>query len=139
MKPHKISTHLAYSDNCYFHHFYRLSDELKFCKVSRNSISNWTWEFQLSILKNKKVLFLKQYFLGCSLSYAKIVPKDGTCCPNFQWSFWTSAFRLCSEAVNICGSVTSHSAFGKNLLSPDFLFCFTKKQLSRYLKFLGIS
>ena len=38
--------------------------ELKFCKVSRNSISKWTWKFQLSILKNKKVLFLKKIFLG---------------------------------------------------------------------------
>ena len=36
--------------------------ELKFCKVSRNSISKWTWKFQLSILKNKKVLFLKKKF-----------------------------------------------------------------------------
>ena len=26
MKPHKISTHLAFSDNCYSHLFYRLSD-----------------------------------------------------------------------------------------------------------------
>ena len=34
--------------------------KLKFCKVSRNSISKWTWKFQLSILKNKKVLFLKK-------------------------------------------------------------------------------
>ena len=25
-KPHKISTHSAYSDNCYFHFYYRLSD-----------------------------------------------------------------------------------------------------------------
>ena len=30
---------------------------LKFCKVSRNWISNWTWKFQLSILKKKKVYF----------------------------------------------------------------------------------
>ena len=29
--------------------------EFKFCKVSRNSISNWTCKFQPSILKNKKV------------------------------------------------------------------------------------
>ena len=36
--------------------------ELKFCKVSWNSISNWTWKFQLSILKNKKVLLLKEFF-----------------------------------------------------------------------------
>ena len=34
--------------------------ELKFCKVSWNSISNWIWKFQLSILKNKKVLFLEK-------------------------------------------------------------------------------
>ena len=36
--------------------------ELKFYEVSRNSISNWTWKFQPSILKNKKVLFLKKKF-----------------------------------------------------------------------------
>ena len=37
-------------------------NELKFCEVSRILISNWTWKFQLSILKNKKVLFLKRMF-----------------------------------------------------------------------------
>ena len=37
-------------------------NELKFCEVSRILISNWTWKFQLSILKNKKVLFLKKIF-----------------------------------------------------------------------------
>ena len=37
--------------------------ELKFCEVSQYSISNWTWKFQLSILKNKKVLFQKKYIL----------------------------------------------------------------------------
>ena len=39
-------------------------NELKVCEVSRIKISNWTWKFQLSILKNKKVLFLKKIFLG---------------------------------------------------------------------------
>ena len=33
---------------------------LKFCEVSRNSLSNRCWKFQLCILKNKKVLFLKK-------------------------------------------------------------------------------
>ena len=33
--------------------------ELKFCEVSRNSFSNRCWQFQFSILKNKKGLFLK--------------------------------------------------------------------------------
>ena len=37
---------------------------MKFCEVSRNPISNWTWKFQRSILKNKKVLFLKKIFFG---------------------------------------------------------------------------
>ena len=50
--------------NCYFHLFFGCLIELKFCKVSRNSISNWTWMFQHSILKNKKDLFLKKYFFG---------------------------------------------------------------------------
>ena len=35
-------------------------NELKFCKVSRNPKSNSCWKFQLSILTNKKVLFLKK-------------------------------------------------------------------------------
>ena len=64
MKPHKISTHLAYADNWYFHFFIGCLIELKFCNVSWNSISNWTWKFQPSILKNKKVLFLKKFFFG---------------------------------------------------------------------------
>ena len=38
--------------------------ELKLCEVSRNSFSNWFWNLQLSILKNKKVLSLKKYFLS---------------------------------------------------------------------------
>ena len=35
---------------------------MKFCEVSRNLISNRCWKFQLSILKNKKVFFLKKIF-----------------------------------------------------------------------------
>ena len=38
--------------------------ELKFCEVSWNAFSNRCWKFQFSILKNKKVLFLKKYFLS---------------------------------------------------------------------------
>ena len=58
---------------------------MKFCEVSRNSISNRHWKFQLSILKSKKVLFLIKYYLR---HIAKIDPKDGISCPNFQWRFW---------------------------------------------------
>ena len=35
-------------------------NELKFCEVSQNSISNRCWKFQLSVLKNKKVFFPKK-------------------------------------------------------------------------------
>ena len=37
--------------------------KFKFCEDSRNPISNRCWKLQLSILKNKKVLFLKKIFL----------------------------------------------------------------------------
>ena len=61
MKPHKISTHLDYSDSCCFHIFLLFVWlSWNFCKVSGNLISNWTWKFELSIFKNKKVLFLKK-------------------------------------------------------------------------------
>ena len=59
-------------------------NELKFCEVSRNSISNRCWKFQLSILKNEKVLFLKKIFLGRT---AKVHPKDGVCRLNFPEGF----------------------------------------------------
>ena len=36
VKPHKISTHSAHSDNCYFHFFTGCLIELKFYGVSRN-------------------------------------------------------------------------------------------------------
>ena len=60
-------------------------NELKFCEVSLYSISNRCWKFQLAILKNKKVLFLKKYFLSCT---AKIDPKDGVSRLNLQRRFW---------------------------------------------------
>ena len=42
-------------------------NELKFCEVSQNCFSKRCWKFQPSILKNKKVLFLKKYDLSRSL------------------------------------------------------------------------
>ena len=66
---------------------------MKFCEVSWNSISNRCWKFQLPILKNKKVLFLKKYFLSHT---AKKDPKDGVSRPNFQWRFWFCPYtKLC--------------------------------------------
>ena len=37
-------------------------NDLKFCEVSRNSISNRCWKFQLSILKNKSFIPKKNIF-----------------------------------------------------------------------------
>ena len=56
----KISTHSAHSDNFYFHYF------VPVVWLSWNSFSNRCGKLQLSILKNKKVFFLKKYDLGCS-------------------------------------------------------------------------
>ena len=47
--------------------------ELKFCKVSRNSFTKSFWKFHLSILKNKKVLFLKKkFFSRCQYKTKKL-------------------------------------------------------------------
>ena len=63
MKLQNISTH---SDNFHFNFIYLLSDWVEIL-WSRNSFSNRCSNFQVSILKNKTVLFLKKYDLGRSL------------------------------------------------------------------------
>ena len=60
-------------------------NELKFCGVSRNSISMRCWKFKLSILKNEKKYSWKKHILSRT---AKIDPKDGVSHLNFQWRFW---------------------------------------------------
>ena len=79
-------------------------NELKFCEVSRSSISNRWWKFQLWILKNKKVLLLKKYSLGHT---SKIDPKDGISCPNFEWRFWYSVSLHCT--LHCHGIIYAHS------------------------------
>ena len=60
--------------------------ELKFCQVSRNSFSNRCWEFQLSVLKNKKVLFLKNYFFGrCRCQNRKALFTGSILLKGFGW------------------------------------------------------
>ena len=47
-------------------------NDLKQCEVSRNLFANRCWKFQLSIMKNKKVLFLKKsFFKPLSISKQK--------------------------------------------------------------------
>ena len=48
-------------------------NELKFCEVSLNSISNRCQNFQISVLKNKNVVFL---FLGRSLLRSDKIKKQ---------------------------------------------------------------
>ena len=50
--------------------------ELKFCEVSRNSFSNSFWKFQLSILKNKKVLLIKKNLSHCQNQNKKALFTD---------------------------------------------------------------
>ena len=68
--------------------------ELNFCKVSRNSISSWTWKFQLSLLKNKKVLFLKRYFLK---------QKNFVHWLHFQGRFWSKPLSKKISIRRSCG------------------------------------
>ena len=62
VKPHKISANLDNSllpiQKC---HLNVCLNELKVCKVSRNPKSKRCSKFQLSILTNKKVVFLKKF------------------------------------------------------------------------------
>ena len=54
------------SDKFYFHFSYWLSE---WAEVVWNPKSNRCWKFQFSILKNKKVLFLKKFFLAVPPRY----------------------------------------------------------------------
>ena len=92
---------------------------MKFCEVSRNSISNWTWKFQFSILKNKKVLFLKNYFLSRT---AKIDPKDGVSRPNFQWRFW---LNLCQQTIT--QKIFIHANLNLGPDETDYSYLIAKK------------
>ena len=85
LKPHKIS---AYLDNSLLPiqkcHLNVCLNELKFCKVSWNPNSNSCWNFQLSILTNKKVLFLKKnWSVPCTMDSSYFSQKMATWRPNF--------------------------------------------------------
>ena len=85
MKPHKISANLDNSllpiQKC---HLNVCLNELKFCKVSRNPKLNSCWKFQLSILTNKKVLFLR-YILSvpCTMESSFFSQQMAPWRPNF--------------------------------------------------------
>ena len=62
MKPHKISTHSAHSDNCYFHFFYQFSDWVEILWGFMKCFFKQMLKVSTFYLKNKKVLFLKKIF-----------------------------------------------------------------------------
>ena len=59
---------------------------MKFCEVSRNSIPNKVLKVSAFYLeKQKSFIPKKKNLFGRT---AKVDPKDGVSCPNFQWRFW---------------------------------------------------
>ena len=103
---------------------------MKFCWVSRNSISNRCSKLQLAILKNKKILFLKKYFLSLT---TMIDPKDGVTRPSFKWRFWwvcdlfpakKSYYRLPQKSV-----FSTYFFPPKHYLQSTFEFCTQEKTL----------
>ena len=90
MKPHKISTHLAYSDNCYFHLF------LSVVWLSWNFARFHEIQFQTELESfNKKVLYLKknlsrwQYQNKKSFVYWLNFP-EGFALPHYVPTFWST-------------------------------------------------
>ena len=64
-------------------------NELKFFEVSQNSISDRCRKFQLSILKNKKVLFLKIiFFWALSLNMPRSAQKMALAVLIFSYNNW---------------------------------------------------
>ena len=61
--------------------------ELKFCEVSRNYFSNRWWKFLISILKNKKDLFLEKHKISQEWTGFDIKTTSYIYRPNFQQCF----------------------------------------------------
>ena len=93
MKTHKILTRSAHSDNL-FSFFYRSSDWVKILRELKKFIFKQMLTFQLCILKNKKVSFLKSMISVLVSKEVKIVPTDGVCFNNFQQQFLLTLFRI---------------------------------------------
>ena len=128
MKPHKISADLDNSllliQKC---HLNVSLNELKFCKVSRTPKSNSCWKFQLSILTNKKVLFLKNI---CAISQEwtgfKIKTTSFVYRPNFLIRINRNKSSL--TVTTFCDSSLQTKPWASNILFPGNIQIF-KHQL----------
>ena len=84
----------------------------KFCEVSWNSFSNRLWKFHLSVLKNRKVLFLKEKFLShCQYQNKKVLFTDQTFSEGFDWMLVQKAIDFVLRA---CGTVHNYSLLAQS-------------------------
>ena len=88
-KPHKISTHSAHSDNCYFHFFYRLSDWVEILWGFTKFFFKQKLKISVFCLIKWKSFTPKKYDLGFS-QYKNT--KSFVYWPNFQRQFLEFAF-----------------------------------------------
>ena len=69
-------------------------------------------------LENQKSFIPKKIFFRPVSKHAKIIPKDGASCPNFQWRFWNKQLHIveswlfCVFSTNIC-YIISHLLFSR--------------------------
>ena len=78
-------------------------NDLKFCKGSLNPHSNICWKFQLSILTNKKGLFLKKSSVPWIVSFFSQTDCFATLLLYMALSRWTKSFgKLCSVRLSTC-------------------------------------
>ena len=98
MKPHKISTHLAYSDNCYFHVFYQLSDWVEILQ----GFTKFNFKLNLKVSafyleKQKSFIPKKQFFLAV----VNIKTKKLCLLTQFSRRFWCQLFSsTCTVPLN---------------------------------------
>ena len=134
--------------------------ELKFCEVSRNSVSNRCWKFQLSILKNKTVLFLKkilskidQYnsirwrllslFSVTVLVWASPVINNKSQGHSFDWIFTTSNMKSLVVLSLLNYQWTSHKPMYSPFISPlgnmlaNLNYFYTECLYFFYIKWFG--
>ena len=94
VKPHKIITYSAYSDNCYFHFFYQLSD-WGFTKFFFRQILKVS-AFYLE--KQKSFTPKKNSFKPLSISKQKRFAYQ----PKFQWRLWHAPSEI---ILPYCGMI----------------------------------
>ena len=104
MKPHKISTHSAYSDNCYF----QLCDWVEILWGFMKFFFKQMLKVSVFYLENKKVLSLKKYFLSrCRYHNKKALFTD----PIFSEGFWLDHVSLCDRSrTNLAKSLSNGSS-----------------------------